>query len=82
VRVRVELSKKQLMIVRPRSVLRFFSVLPVQFDIAVSEVEELVDVVGRQALDPEQMAVRERGLGGASVHEPGTISGNSCGASV
>jgi hypothetical protein len=35
----------------------------------------LVDVVGRQALDPEQMPVREPGLGGASVHEPGTIGG-------
>ena len=32
----------------------------------------MVDVVGRHALDPEQMAVRERGLG-ASVHEPGTL---------
>jgi hypothetical protein len=37
----------------------------------------LVDVVGRQPLDPEQMAVRERGLGGASLHEPGTIRGAS-----
>jgi hypothetical protein len=35
----------------------------------------LVDVVRRQALDSEQMAVRERSLGGASVHEPGTIGG-------
>jgi hypothetical protein len=49
--------------------------LPVQFDIAVGEVEEFVDVVGRQAVDPEQMPVRERGLGGASLHEPGTIGG-------
>ena len=46
---------------------------PVQFDIGVGEIEELVDVVGRQALDPEQMAVRERSLGGASLHEPETI---------
>jgi hypothetical protein len=39
----------------------------------------VVDVVGRQPVDPEQMAVRERGLGGALVHEPGTIgSGPSC----
>jgi hypothetical protein len=33
----------------------------------------VVDVVGRQALDPEQMAVRERSLGGAFVHELETI---------
>jgi hypothetical protein len=33
----------------------------------------LVDVVGRQTLDPEQMAVGKRGLGGASLHELGTI---------
>ena len=51
--------------------------LPVQFDIAVSEIEDVVDVVGRQALDPEQMAVREPGLGGASVHEPGSIGTRS-----
>jgi hypothetical protein len=49
--------------------------LPVQFDIAVGEVEELLDVIGRQALDPEQMPVRERGLSGASLHEPETIGG-------
>jgi len=35
----------------------------------------MIDVVGRQSLDPEQMAVRERGLGGASLHEFGTIGG-------
>jgi hypothetical protein len=35
----------------------------------------LADVVGRQAVDPEQMAVREPGVGGASVHQPGTIGG-------
>jgi len=50
--------------------------LPVELDIAVGEVEELVDVVGRQALDPEQMPVREGGLGGASLHQPGTIGGS------
>jgi hypothetical protein len=33
----------------------------------------VVDVVRRQPLDPEQMSVPERGLGGASVHEPGTM---------
>ena len=47
--------------------------LPVQFDIAVGEIEDVVDVVGRQAFDPEQMTVRERGLGSASVHEPRTM---------
>jgi hypothetical protein len=35
----------------------------------------MVDVVGRQPLDPEQMAVRERGPGGTFVHEPRTIGG-------
>ena len=49
--------------------------LPVQFDIPVGKIEELVDVVGRQALDPEQMAVREQGLGGASLHAARTIGG-------
>jgi len=33
----------------------------------------MIDVVGRQSLDPEQMAVRERGLGGAFSHELETI---------
>ena len=33
----------------------------------------MIDVVLRQTVDPEQMTVRERGLGGASVHEPETI---------
>jgi hypothetical protein len=33
----------------------------------------LVDVVRRQALDPEQMAVREPGLGSAPMHKLGTI---------
>jgi hypothetical protein len=47
--------------------------LPAELDITVGEVEDVVDVVGRQTLDPEQMPVPERGLGGASLHEPGTI---------
>jgi len=33
--------------------------LPVELDIAVGEVEDVVDVVRRQALDPEQMPVPE-----------------------
>jgi hypothetical protein len=33
----------------------------------------VIDIVGRQPLDPEQMPVRERSLGGASLHELGTI---------
>ena len=73
VRVRVEFSKKQLMIVRPRSRLRFLLGLPVELDIAVGQIEDVVDVVRRQTLDPEQMPVPERGLSRTSVHEPGTI---------
>jgi hypothetical protein len=49
--------------------------LPVKLDIAVGEVEDVVDVVRRQAVDPEQMPVREPGLDGALLHEPGTIGG-------
>ena len=37
----------------------------------------MIDVVGRQSLDPEQMAVRERGLGGTFLHEPETIGSGS-----
>jgi hypothetical protein len=47
--------------------------LPVELDIAVGEVEDVIDVVRRQPLDPKQMPVPERGLSGASVHEPETI---------
>ena len=39
----------------------------VQFDIAVGEVEKLVDVVGRQPLDPEPVAVRENGATAAPL---------------
>jgi len=48
--------------------------LPVQLDIAVSEVEELVYVLGRQALDTEEVAVPERSVADGSLHAPGTIS--------
>src|SRR6266700_4122693 len=47
--------------------------LPVELDITVGQVEDVVDVVRRQALDPEQMPMPERGLRGAFVHEPETI---------
>ena len=49
--------------------------MPVQFDIAIGKIEKLVDLVGRETLDPEQMPVPEPGLRGAFVHEPGTIGG-------
>ena len=39
----------------------------VQFDIAVGEVEKLVNVVRRQPLDPEQVAVRENGATAAPL---------------
>ena len=73
--MRVEFSKKQVddRAAAQQAVLLFG--LPVELDIAVGQIEDVVDVVRRQTLDPEQMAVPERGLGGASVHEPGTMGG-------
>src|SRR5205807_8278911 len=47
--------------------------LPVELDIAVGQIEDVIDVVRRQTLDPEQMPVPERRLNRTSVHEPGTI---------
>jgi len=79
VRVRVELSKKAIDDRTAAQQVALLLGLPVELDIAVGEVEELVDVVRRQALDPEQMPVPERGLGGAFLHEPGTIGGEPAG---
>jgi len=41
----------------------------------VGQIEDAVDVGRRQALDREQMAVPERGRGGAFLHKLGTIRG-------
>lgn len=47
--------------------------LPVELDIAVGQIEDVIDVVRRQPLNPNRKPVPELGLGGASVHEPSTI---------
>jgi hypothetical protein len=46
--------------------------LPVQFDIAVGKIEELVDVVGRETLDPEQMTAPGPGIKGTFWHKTET----------
>jgi len=43
--------------------------------LTVGQIEDVVDVGRRQALDREQMAVPERGRGGAFLHKLGTIRG-------
>jgi len=47
--------------------------LPVEHDIAVGQIEDMLDVLGRQAFDTEQMTVPEYRLAGSSLHEPRTI---------
>jgi hypothetical protein len=54
--VRVELSKKQLRSSTQQAALFFW--LPLELHTAVGKVEDVVDVVWRQPLDPEQMAVQ------------------------
>jgi hypothetical protein len=57
--VRVEASKNRLISVRPRSEARFFLDLAVEVDEFLGEVEQARDLVGRKALDPQQMAAAE-----------------------
>ena len=59
--VRVEASKNMLIWVRPLQRVGALVGLAVQRDVAVGEVEHRLDVGAGQALDAEQVAVREQG---------------------
>jgi hypothetical protein len=50
--------EERLMALTPQA--RLFLGLTLELDKAVGEIEELVDVVRRQPVDPEQTPVRER----------------------
>ena len=60
------------MMVRPRKAALLLG-LPIELDIPAGGVEDVIDVVRRQPLNPNRKPVPELGLGGASVHEPSTI---------
>src|SRR5205823_11764331 len=47
--------------------------LPIELDIAVGQIEDMLYVLRRQAFDTEQMTVPEYRLASSSLHEPRTI---------
>jgi hypothetical protein len=61
------------MMVRPRKRAALLLGPPIGLDIPAGGVEDVIDVVRRQPLNPSKKPVTELGLGGASVHEPSTI---------
>ena len=73
VRVRVEFSKKQLMIVRPRKSDALLLGLPVELDIAVGEIEDELMSSGDRPSMPSRWRCGNSGVAVSSLHEPGTI---------